>query len=54
MTMQTRGFGAARKPKDAAPIPPYTISPQLAAPVSDKRTLAAMKCEGSDDTSKRK
>lgn len=32
MTMQTRGFGAARKPKDVAPIDRYCISPQLAPP----------------------
>ena len=30
MTMQTRGFGAARKPAKTAPIDRYCISPQLA------------------------
>ena len=30
MTMQTRGFGAARKPANTAPIDRYCISPQLA------------------------
>lgn len=30
---QTTGFGAARKPKDVAPIPRYCISPQLAPSV---------------------
>lgn len=30
MTMQTRGFGAARKPADVKPIDRYCISPQLA------------------------
>jgi hypothetical protein len=30
MTMQTRGFGAARKPANVAPIDRYCISPQLA------------------------
>lgn len=33
MTMQTTGFGSARKPKKVAPIDPYCISPQLAPPV---------------------
>ena len=32
MTMQTKGFGAARKPAPDKPIPPYCISPQLAPP----------------------
>jgi hypothetical protein len=32
MTMQTRGFGAARKPAPDKPIAPYCISPQLAPP----------------------
>jgi hypothetical protein len=32
MTMQTKGFGAARKPVASTPIPPYCISPQLAPP----------------------
>lgn len=27
---QTKGFGAARRPKDVAPIDRYCISPQLA------------------------
>lgn len=42
MTMQTKGFGAARKPKDVAPIDRYCISPQLAPPYSDKREQRAM------------
>lgn len=42
MTMQTKGFGAARKPKDVAPIDRYCISPQLAPPYSDRREQRAM------------
>lgn len=30
MTMQTCGFGAARKPPRDNPIPPFCLSPQLA------------------------
>ena len=37
MTMQTRGFGAARKPADKAPIDRYCISPQLAPSVLSPR-----------------
>ena len=33
MTMQTKGFGAARKPVPDKPIAPYCISPQLAPPM---------------------
>ena len=43
MTMQTRGFGAARKPAPDKPIDPYCISPQLAPPAltpEAKKTFA--------------
>lgn len=33
MTMQTTGFGSARKPKKTAPVDRYCISPQLAPPL---------------------
>ena len=39
---QTTGFGAARKPKNVAPIDRYCISPQLAPPYLDKRNQQAM------------
>lgn len=38
MTMQTRGFGAARVPAKTAPIAPYCISPQLAPPALSPET----------------
>lgn len=39
---QTRGFGAARKPANKAPVDRFCISPQLAPPYSDKRSQKAM------------
>jgi len=40
MTMQTRGFGAARKPAPDKPIDPYCISPQLAPPALSAKDKA--------------
>lgn len=37
---QTTGFGAARKPKDVAPIPRYCVSPQLAPSMVSARDKA--------------
>jgi hypothetical protein len=41
MTMQTKGFGAARKPKDVAPVPSYCIDPQLVPVTLTPRDKAA-------------
>lgn len=43
MTMQTKGFGAARVPPKDKPIDRYCISPQLAPPYLDKRNQTAMR-----------
>ena len=40
MTMQTKGFGAAREPAPDKPIAPYCISPQLAPPALSAKDKA--------------
>lgn len=40
MTMQTKGFGAARVPAKTAPIDRFCISPQLAPPALSAKDKA--------------